>query len=170
MQFLPKRSKGADLVETKGAEQSYFVPLARTNEPYKDSWDIDRVHKQGMERVTWAFRAVHAIASNAARLPVVVRQDDRISGLPIPDHQLVSLLNNAPNPYDDAVAWRYRLSTQILMNKSGAFIEKIPSRSGGVAALYLLPPQYTFPVPDPKTFVSHYLVEIGRASCRERGE
>jgi HK97 family phage portal protein len=46
------------------------------------------------------------------------------------------------------------------MSSRGAFIEKVRARDGSIMALQLLPPQFTAPIPDPKTFVSGFEVDM----------
>ena len=46
----------------------------RAGKPYKDGWDIERAYRDGMQKVTWVFRCIDAIAGNQARLPVILRK------------------------------------------------------------------------------------------------
>jgi len=124
--------------------------------PYKDDWDVDRAVAEGNDRVTWVFKSVYAIASNAARLPVGILDKD---GDPV-EHSLTPILNRKANPHHDAFNFRFQLSSQILLSKRGAFVEVVKDRLENVIGLYLLPPQYTYPVPDPKNFVSGFRVEL----------
>ena len=48
--------------------------------PYTDSWDIERVYREGMQKVTWVARCIDAIAGNQARLPIVLRKDNSPHG------------------------------------------------------------------------------------------
>ena len=32
--------------------------------PYRDSWDIERAYREGMQKVTWVSRCIDAIAGN----------------------------------------------------------------------------------------------------------
>lgn len=157
--FLPTQSK--ELVPRRGGEierkQYFFGNGARKGVPYKDSWDPDRAFAVGMQKVVWCYRAIDAICSNAARLPGMLREGDPISGERIPS-ELDYRLNAKANDAEGAYAWRYRLSSQILLNKRGAFIEKVSTRGGGIHGLYLLSPKSTVPIPDPDTFVSGYEV------------
>ena len=40
---------------------------AAAGKPYKDSWDIERAYREGLQKVTWVFRCIDAIAGNQAR-------------------------------------------------------------------------------------------------------
>ena len=35
--------------------------------PYRDSWDIERAYREGMQKVTWVSRCIDAIAGNQAQ-------------------------------------------------------------------------------------------------------
>ena len=126
------------------------------NVAYNGSWDPGRAMKSGMEQVTWVYRAVDAIASNAARIPIVIRENDPITGEVVEEFFLKNLLNSAPNAGEDSVAFRYRLSAQLLLSDNGAFVEVTKNRRGEVLALTLLPPSAITPIPDRKKFIAGY--------------
>lgn len=133
--------------------------------PYADSWDIERVYKEGMAKVTWVARCIDAIAGNQARLPIVLRKDNSpfgeiLRGSKAKNSEILKILNTKSNMGENSFIFRYRLSSQLLMSTRGVFIEKIYSRDGSVIALNLLPPQSTAPIPDPKNFVSGYEVKM----------
>jgi len=123
---------------------------------YKDDWDVDRAVSEGNDRVTWVYKSVYAIASNAARLPVEILD---IENEPV-DHSLLPILNRKANKYHDAYNFRFQLSSQVLLSKRGAFVEVVKDRLDNVVGLYLLPPNWTFPIPDPKNFVQGYSVQV----------
>lgn len=124
------------------------------------NWDIDKAVKDGMERVTWVFRAVDAIAQAQASLPIKRRKGgDEETGEYIEDTRLTNLLNHKANSYEQAWQFRYRLSCIALLSRRGAFIEIVPGRDGRPSELHLLPPGVTSPIPDPKNFVSGYRVQ-----------
>lgn len=132
---------------------------------YSDSWDIERVYKEGMQKVTWVARCIDAIAGNQARLPVILRKDNSpqgeiIVGSKAKNSEILKILNTKSNIGENSFIFRYRLSSQLLMSTRGVFIEKIYGRDGGVIALNLLPPQSTAPIPDPRNFVSGYEVKM----------
>lgn len=133
--------------------------------PYTDSWDIERVYREGMQKVTWVARCIDAIAGNQARLPIVLRKDNSpygeiITGSKAKNSEILKLLNTKSNIGENSFIFRYRLSSQLLMSTRGVFIEKIYGRDGGVIGLNLLPPQSTAPIPDPKKFVAGYEVRM----------
>lgn len=126
-------------------------------------WTPDRVMREAMQRVTWVFRCVDAIASNQAKLPLIWRQDDSETGKEILNHPLDPVFNSRSNVGEDSYSFRYRLSAQLLLSSKGVFIEVVRNRAGQVLALILLPPQYTTPIRDRVKFVSGYEVhEPGR--------
>lgn len=132
---------------------------------YKDSWDIERAYREGMQRVTWVARCIDVIAGNQARLPIILRKDNSPDGQILSDKQmskstLLEVLNTKSNIGENSFIFRYRLSAQLLLGTRGAFIEKIRGRDGGIIGLNLLPPQATAPIPDPKKFVSGYEVTL----------
>ena len=129
---------------------------------YKDDWDVNRAVTEGNDRVTWVFKSVYAIAANAARLPVEIHNEDNE---PV-DNPLLPVLNRKANPHHDAFNFRFQLSSQILLSKRGAFIEVVKDRLDNVIGLYLLPPQWTYPIPDPKKFVSGYSIQVPNSKER----
>lgn len=136
---------------------------------YSDSWDIERVYKEGMQKVTWVARCIDAIAGNQARLPIVLRKDNSpegeiLSGSKAKNSEILKLLNTKSNIGENSFIFRYRLSSQLLMSTRGVFIEKIYGRDGGIIGLNLLPPQSTAPIPDPKNFVAGYEVKMPNGS------
>ena len=136
-----------------------------TTRGYKDSWDIERAYREGMQRVTWVSRCVDAIAGNQARLPMILRKGNSnhgeiIVGTKADKSTLLQVLNTKSNIGENSFIFRYRLSSQLLISTRGVFIEKVRSRNGEIIGLNLLPPQSTSPIPDPKTFVSGYEVML----------
>lgn len=133
--------------------------------PYRDSWDIERAYREGMQKVTWVSRCIDAIAGNQARLPIQLRKDNSPHGeiLSIKEAKkngLMDILNSKANIGENSYIFRYRLSAQLLLGTRGAFIEKVRGRDGAIVGLNLLPPQSTSPIPHPKTFVSGYEVQM----------
>lgn len=123
------------------------------------SWDADKAIRSGYERVIWIFRAVDAIAQNQASITIDLKKGlDRRGGEIIENDRLFRLLNFRPNTYESAWQFRYRLSSQILLSRRGAFIEIVPGRDKMPAELHLLPVGKTKPIPDPKTFLAGYEV------------
>ena len=127
---------------------------------YHDGWDIERVYRDGVRKVTWVYRCIDAIAGNQARLPMIGRQDNKPDGEIVLDDKVLELLNRRANAGEDSFAFRYRLSAQLLTSTRGAFVEIVRGRGGDPIALHLLPPQYTSPIPHPKKFVSAFEVKI----------
>lgn len=144
----------------KDARTAFAVPTWRQGKPYADTWDVHRAVRDGMGKVIWVFRAVHTIADAQARLPVVARSGNADTGAVVADHPLSVLLNTKPNPYESAYTFRYRLSCQVLLNRKGAYIEIQRDRTGRPVALFLSPPHMTAPVPDPRRFVSGYVIDL----------
>lgn len=127
---------------------------------YHDGWDIERIYRDGVRKVTWVYRCIDAIAGNQARLPMIGRNDNKPDGEKVLDAPILDLLNRRANEGEDSFAFRYRLSAQLLTSTRGAFVEIVRGRGGDPIALHLLPPQYTSPIPHPKKFVSAFEVKI----------
>lgn len=128
---------------------------------YRDSWDIERAYRDGMQKVTWVGRCIDAIAGNQARLPVILRKDNEPTGeILTRRHSLTHILNMKANMGENSFIFRYRLSSQLLLSTRGVFIEKVRGRNGSLIALNLLPPQFTSPIPDAKRFVSGFQVDL----------
>lgn len=166
MAWNSSKNKSALQAEQKslvgpGAPVAYNASMV--GKPYRDSWDIDRAYREGMQKVTWVNRCIDAISGNQARLPAILREDNSPEGRIVTnpkDSRLLSILNTKSNMGENSFVFRYRLSSQLLMSTRGAFIEKVRGRSGEVIALHLLPPQHTAPIPDPKKFISGYEVDM----------
>lgn len=148
--------------ETKG--MALGTPVSdnpsMTGRPYRDGWDIQRAYRDGVKKVVWLFRAIDAIAGNAARLTVQYRKDNDPKGEIVVRDDTLQLLNTRANPGEDSFAFRYRLSAQLLTSTRGAFVEIVRGRGGKPIALHLLPPEYTAPIPDPKRFVASFEVRL----------
>mgnify|MGYP003970695697 FL=1 len=145
-----------------GAPISYNAGLV--GKPYTDGWDIERAYREGVAKVTWVYRAIDAIASNQARLPIMFLQDNSPFGERVEreeeNRNVTKILNQQSNDGENSFAFRYRLSAQLLMSTRGAFIEIVRGRGGDPVALHLLPPQNTAPIPHEKKFVSAFEVEL----------
>ncbi len=133
--------------------------------PYRDSWDVERAYREGMQKVTWVARCIDAIAGNQARLPIILRKDNSpdgeiLTGNKAKNYSLLEVLNTKANEGENAFIFRYRMSAQLLLGTRGVFIEKVRGRDGSIIGLNLLPPQSTAPIPDPKKFVSGYEVQM----------
>ena len=163
MAWNSRNTKGLNSSESKAASLGPGAPIAQnpsmSGRGYKDSWDIERAYREGMQKVTWVSRCIDAISGNQARLPVILRKDNSPSGeIFTKKHEILTLLNTKTNIGENSFIFRYRLSSQLLMSSRGVFIEKIRGRDGRLIALNLLPPQHTSPIPDAKKFVSGYEV------------
>ena len=133
--------------------------------PYRDSWDVERAYREGMQKVTWVARCIDAIAGNQARLPIILRKDNSpdgeiLVGNKAKNNPLLEVLNTKANEGENSFIFRYRMSAQLLLGTRGVFIEKVRGRDGSIIGLNLLPPQSTAPLPDPKKFVSGYEVQM----------
>lgn len=151
---------GADGFIGMGEKKRYATTsYSRPGEPYKDGWDVERGINQALDRVVWVYKAVYAIASNAASLPIGQRVGDWRIGEMKYDAPVLELLNRRPNKTMDAFSFRFMLSSQILLSKKGAYVEVTRNRLGDIASLFLHQPQYVYPIPDATNFVSGYSVE-----------
>jgi HK97 family phage portal protein len=155
-----------DDAPTQGKSTSFGAAPVRGGEPYHDGWDVDRAIERAVKRVVWVFKAVDAKAKNHAKLRAVMRVGDPEKGDEITDSAIAALLNGNPNPYQDAWSWRYMLSAQVDLSRRGAFVEIVRNRVGDPIELYLLPPGQTLPIPDPRTYVSGYRVDMGDGQKR----
>ena len=145
---MPEFLKG--LFQTKGLSQN-ATPRALSSRLTQGgynivhsgygNWDIEQAITQGYDRVIWVYRCIDAIASNASSVPIVVREFDDVDGKIIEDSVINRLLNRRPNKYETAQQFRYRLASQLLMSRSGAFIEVVYGRGGRPTELHILPPE-----------------------------
>lgn len=156
--FETKASKAGAIARASGAVQGGFGPYMLGG---RGQWDVEKAVRDGMEKVIWVFRCVDAIATNASQISMEIRVGDPQDGQTLDDDRILRLLNRRPNSYETAQQFRYRLSSQLLLSKRGAFIEMVKGNDGRPSELHLLPPNKTEPIPDPKTFVSGYKVWNG---------
>lgn len=160
---------GVDVKAAKisvGAPVSYSPTLMHGDRGYHDGWDIVKAYKEGVARVTWVYRSIDVIASNQASLPMVLRKDNNPFGEVVYDNPLLEIFNNTANGGENAWAFRYRLSSQLLMSTRGVFVEIVRNRAGVPIAMHLLPPQNTAPIPDVKNFVKGFEVSINAMEKR----
>lgn len=133
--------------------------------PYVHGWDVDRMVRDGYEKVIWIFKSVDAIAEKASSWPIRSfkgdKDDDPSEWKKVKD-PILDLLNIRTNDLDGpAKAFRYRLSSQLLLSKPGVFIEVIPNKVGNaIAALNLLPPAITYPVPDDDGVIRTFEIQM----------
>jgi len=165
MAWNKPESKSLANEQVKASGLNAGAPIAfdtsRAGRAYRDGWDMQRAYREGMQKVTWVFRCIDAIAGNQARLPIILRADNSPNGTVIEeDNQILEILNSRSNEGEDSFIFRYRLSSQLLMSTRGVFIEKVRGRNGELIALHLLPPQHTSPIPDPRKFVAGYEVDM----------
>lgn len=151
-------------------QRSLFIPTtgySQPGQPYKDNWDVERGIKDGLEKVTWAYKAAYAIAANASRLPVNLRKENSRNGEIISSgNAILDILNKNANHSQDAFTFRFMLSQQILLSKKGAFVEVVRNKVDDIVGLHLLPPHITYPIPDKKNYVSGYVMEVSPGNNR----
>lgn len=109
------------------------------------------------QRVLWIWRCIDAIATAYSRIPMVVRAEGDPDGAARED-PIARLLNRRPNTYETAVQFKYRLATQLLLSRRGAFVEVVRNGMGQVVELHLILSTNVEPIPDPIRYVSGYKV------------
>ncbi|MFF4777548.1 phage portal protein [Microtetraspora fusca] len=155
---LPGRSRlqRADEHKIVFAEYAAGLAAAGLSSTYRPRpWPVERAVAEAYERLVYVYKAVEAIAGNAARLPFVMKDGEDV----VEDHPLYRILNKQANPIETGRQFRKRLAAQVLLSKRGAFVEVTRSRGGDVVRMDLLPPGRTFPVPGTgQDLISHYEV------------
>jgi HK97 family phage portal protein len=149
-----------------GAPVAYSPTIQGNNRGYHDGWDIVKTYKEAVAKVTWVYRSIDVIASNQASLPMILRKDNNPFGEIVTENPILKIFNNTANIGENAWAFRYRLSSQLLMSTRGVFVEIVRSRDGTPIAMHLLPPQNTSPIPDVKNFVKGFEVKINAMEKR----
>lgn len=152
--------------ETKVVLDQYYRTLAALGggAGADRPWPIERAVAEGYERVVWVFKSVDTIASNASRLPFILKQGENV----ITDHPMYRVLNKRANPLETGQQFRERLSAQVLLSRRGAFVEVTKSRAGTVVRYDLLPPGRTIPVPGTGAdLLSHFEVTDARTGRRK---
>ena len=143
-----------------------YSPSLQPKTGYHDGWDITKAYQDGVAKITWVFRCIDVISSNQAKLPMVFRRDNNPFGEVVSNDSVLEVFNNTSNIGENAFAFRYRLSAQLLMSSRGVFIEVVRDRLGDPIALHLLPPQDTSPIPHVSKFVSGYEVKLPQGDKR----
>jgi len=143
-----------------------YSPSLQPKTGYHDGWDITKAYQDGVAKITWVFRCIDVISSNQAKLPMIFRADNNPFGEVITNDSVLEVFNNTTNIGENAFAFRYRLSAQLLMSSRGVFIEVVRDRLGDPMALHLLPPQDTSPIPHISKFVSGYEVKLPQGEKR----
>lgn len=171
MAFLREVKAGGPVLGTKSAKTAFHIPTWSRGRPYAPGWNTERAVQNGLQKVIYVFRGVHAIADNQARLPIVSRKGNRDTGEVDETHPVLKLLNFKPNQDQSAYDVRYALSAQIMLSRRGAFIEVVRSITGEPVALYLHQPDKIAPVP-PTTgqklrLVDHFQVDVGEGQKPE---
>lgn len=149
---IPKNAVPRAVSNSRGGFYSGVVPGSQ-------QWDIDQALSQSYERVIWVYRCIDAIASNSSSVPMILREYNDMYGMEIEDPEFMRLLNRRPNIYETSQQFRYRLASQLLLSRRGAFVEVVRTRDGRPAELHLLPNSATTPIPDAEKFVSGYKVQ-----------
>lgn len=158
---------------TKSTPWRGTAAVRRSGVAYNTDWNTDRAINEAMDRVTWVYRCVDAIAGNAARMELVVREDNPWDGPVVEADPLYRLLNSKSNPGEDSFTFRYRLSAQLLLSRKGVFVQVIRNNGGDPIALYLLSPESVEPIKDTKELVSGWKVrtqEIVNGVIRDKEE
>jgi HK97 family phage portal protein len=131
-----------------------------STQPSIGAWDLEQAVNNGLERVIWVYRCVDAIASNGSTVPMVVRKFDDYDGEIIKDPDINKLLNRRPNTYETSAMFRYRMISQLLLSRRGAFVEVVWGRDGRPKQLHLLSNENVRPIvnQDQSVYVSGYEV------------
>jgi len=143
-----------------------YSPSLQPKVGYHDGWDITKAYQDGVAKITWVYRCIDVIASNQAKLPMIFRKDNNPFGEVVTESPLLEIFNNTSNIGENAFAFRYRMSAQLLMSTRGVFIEIVRDKIGNPMALHLLPPADTAPIPDVKKFVKGYEVKLPQGDSR----
>lgn len=142
-------------IQKKSGVPSYGTSVVRRGSvAYNQTWDTDRSITEALDRVTWVFRCVDAIASNAARQEIVIRKDNPWDGEIVDDMpDLYKVMNSKTNEGEAAIIFRYRLSAQLLLSRKGVFVQVVRSNGGDVLEMFLLPPDCIEPIKDKNKLV-----------------
>jgi len=128
---------------------------------YTSDWDFERAVRDGFERVIWVAKGLDANATKVAEWPVKVMEGSAPEWREVQDAFAPLMRKSKLNEIDGpAYAFLYKLALQFQISKAGVFVEVIPSKGGGIAALNLLPPGITRPIPDPSTFTAGYEITL----------
>ncbi len=125
---------------------------------YSNNWDFEKAVSQGYEKLSIVFRCIDAISQNQADRELYVQEGTQNAGRRVPDVQVNYVLNRRSNIYETAKQFRYRLSSQLLLSRKGAFVERVNNKSNRVCELHLLDPSNVQPTQDPRTYVKDYRI------------
>lgn len=163
MRFLPSLGRAPQVkaaVDRRHSDSTYYTAPGVPMPPPLGSLDVERAVSDAYERVVWVYRAIDARAGNASRLTVNIKDGRGDKAKVIEDHPVARVLNRRANPYEVSSVFRYRLHTLLDLSRKGVFVEAIEDRSGRLRHLHLLNPAHVFPIPDPDTFVSKFLMRL----------
>lgn len=107
------------------------------------AWPLERAVTEGFERVIWVFKSVSVTATDSSGLPFRLRQGADV----LDDHPLYRVLNKKANGLESGQVFRKRLSSQVLLSKRGAFVQRVKSNGGTIKEAHLLPPERVEIVP-----------------------
>jgi HK97 family phage portal protein len=89
-------------------------------------------------RVAAFLSAVKMLASDIAKMPLILRETKIVAGrqrtLPDLENALYTILKDCPNPYQTSYQMRWFLASQLIMN-SNCYCQKITDQAGDVTAL-----------------------------------
>ncbi|HKJ76508.1 MAG TPA: phage portal protein [Gammaproteobacteria bacterium] len=105
------------------------------------TWTVDKAVKEGFKVNSWVHRAVHLIATNAAQVPFVVRDEE--TGEIQPENPIHQLLQR-PHPQLSRQKMTYLLATWIELAGNGYW--KRVAGSGGTAELWPISPDRLAPI------------------------
>lgn len=155
---LVRRASNNAIPRATGAAISTFGGGAPLGSP--GQWDIDQAIQYAVDQVMWVFRCVDVISQNQAGLPIRLRDGlDKSTGEWIDDPRMFRLLNVRANSYETATQFRYRLSSNLLLSRRGAFIEIVRDGMDRPRELHILPSNRVQPIADESTFVRAYRVQ-----------
>jgi len=145
---IKRAGKGDEIERSKSVSHAVAGSASARGGMYSvgGQWDTEKAVTDGYEKVMWIYRCVDAIATNQSSLPIILQKGDGKQGDVRQNPQLWKLLNIRPNDYEDAQAFRYRLSSQGLLSKRGVFIEVVGDIENP-ESLHLLPPNMCEPIP-----------------------
>lgn len=152
-------SEGSAVGRALRAPMTYRTPGV----PYRSGWETEQAINDGLLRSIWTYKAVDAIARSGSGLPVnITKGFDPWGDNAVLDARTAPVLHRRLNVkaslYEFAIAFRYRLFTQLMVSTQGVFIEYAKRSDGEVEYLSLLSPDKTSPIPHPTKFVEGYEV------------
>lgn len=139
---------------TKASKAGAAISIQQIGRPAWTPRNYTKLAEESYNRNAIAFRCVHAIATAAAAMPILVFEGDK----ELSDHPFLAVLRR-PNPFEG----RYELMTKLysfILLSGNAYLEPV-MLDNTIRELFSLRPDRMAVVPGPKGYPQAYQYKVG---------